>query len=164
MAEMVGSELSFESVGGMAEGRAHHAGIGDHQVELAAVGVELVGRGTNALQFGKVELDQLDVLGSRFTEGALGLGEVARRTDDLGTVRCKRSRGLHSKTGRHTGHEYALAGEIDAGEHVFGRGFGSKLLGHIHLHEFHWLGKRPLRRRGGCGPMRESLELEDASA
>src|SRR3546814_9471145 len=58
MAEMIGPELGFETIGGPPEHRRHDTGIGDHDVEGAAVGDERVGGGPDAGERGKVELDQ----------------------------------------------------------------------------------------------------------
>ncbi len=83
VAEMVGPELGLEAIGGVPEGRAHHAGIGDHDVEGPPVGEQGVGAGAHALERGEIQLHQVQPgavrrLGPGLGRGPFRLGEVAR--------------------------------------------------------------------------------------
>jgi AcrR family transcriptional regulator len=59
-----------------------------------------------------------------------GLVQVARGADHLGAVRGQGARGLDAKPGRDAGDQDALAAQVDAFEHLVGRGCGSKWSSH----------------------------------
>ena len=92
VAEMIGAELRFESVGGFAEGSGHHAGVGDDDVDRLAFGDEFVGSGADAFEIAEVEFDEFqaaaagggvfaDLRGRRF-----GFLQVAGGADDVCAV------------------------------------------------------------------------------
>ena len=55
VAEMIGTELQFEAVGGLAIGRPHQPGVVDEQVKPVVGGQDPVGRGADGLQRGQVK-------------------------------------------------------------------------------------------------------------
>src|ERR1700736_2656408 len=58
--QVIGTELSFKAVRSVSEGCSHHARVSDNQIERFALGYELVGTGTHALQIGEIELDKFE--------------------------------------------------------------------------------------------------------
>ena len=120
--EMVGAELRFKSVGGFAEGRRHHARVGDDDVERLAFGDEFVGSGADAFEIAEVEFDELKAaaVGGGVFADLLGGGfrflEVTGSADDVRAVSGERARGFDADTGRNAGDEDAFAFEIYAGE------------------------------------------------
>ncbi len=128
MPEMIGAELRLETIFGQRPGRdRHHAGIGDDQIELFARRIELVGGGACAFQRRQIEFDQFDACNRR--RRAPRLFQIARRAHDGRAMRRQRPRGLDAEPGRYAGHQHALAGEIDAFEHLVRGGFRAKNLG-----------------------------------
>ena len=150
VAEVIGAELGLEAVGGVPERRAHHAGIGDHDVERPPVGEQGVGAGAHALERGEIQLDQLQPAAVRRLSPDLGrrplrLGEVARGADHLGAMGRERAGGLHAQAGRHAGDEHALSAEIDTRQHIIGGGRRSERSGHSNLLH-RWTHRSPRRQ------------------
>ena len=105
----------------------HDAGVGDDEIERLAGVDQRVGADAHAVQRRKIQLDQLKsaaVLGGRaHARGRrFGLGQIARGADDFRAVRDERARRLHAETGRHAGHQHALAFQVYALEHFVGGG------------------------------------------
>ena len=59
------------------------------------------------------------------------LVEIARRADDLRAVRGQRAGRLDAESGRHAGHQNALAGQVHALEHFVGRRCRAKVFAMI---------------------------------
>ena len=121
-------------------GRGHHAGIGDDEVERPAVGEQRVGAGAHAGERGEVELDQLDAaaiggIGAHHGGRGLGLGEIAGGADHLGAVGGQRAGRLDAEPGGDAGHQHALAAQVDAREHLVGGRVRTKRLGQAGLHD-----------------------------
>ena len=126
VAEMIGAELRLEAVGGAAEGSGHDPGVGDDDVEEAALVEQRVGGGANALEVCEIELDELEAATvgrgflADFSCGVLCLGEVACGADDVGSVGGERTGGLDAESGGDAGDKDALAAQIDSGENLIG--------------------------------------------
>jgi hypothetical protein len=54
VAEVIGTELQFEAVGGLALGRPHQPGVVDEQVKPLVPGQDLRRRGADGTQRGRV--------------------------------------------------------------------------------------------------------------
>ncbi len=116
----------------MAKRGGHDAGIGNDHVEWPALREQTVGAGAHALQAGKIQLDEFKgtAMGRcRFPHlgrGAIGFRQIARGTDDVGSMRHKRSCGFHSQACGNPGNEDAFAPEIHSGKNFVCRGTGAK--------------------------------------
>ena len=164
MAKVVGTELRLEAVGCSAEGRSHHARIGDDEVERLGLRVERVGAGAHAGQGGEVELDQREGAAScpsrvAHPRGrALCLSKVARCADHIRAAGREGTRGFDPQTCRNAGHQSPLAAQTDPGKHVVGRAGRSKLMCHVASSLCGW-------RSGGVGHARlPSLQKPPVSA
>jgi hypothetical protein len=125
VAEVICPELGLEAIGGVPEGRPHHAGIGDHGGEGPPVSDQRVGTGAHTLKRGEIQLHQLQSAAVRRLRPDLGgrplrLGEVARGADHVGPMDHEGAGRLHTKAGRHAGDEHALSVEILAQERYYG--------------------------------------------
>ena len=81
---------------------------------VLAVGEERVGAGAHAGERGQIELNELEAsavrgVGADLRGRGLGLGEIARCADHLGSVGGERASRLHAETGRDARHQHALA-------------------------------------------------------
>ena len=121
VAQVIRSELRFEAIGGVAERCGHDAGVGDDHVEGLTFFQELIGAGTHALQVAEIELNQFEAsatgvgIPSDLRSRCFGLGQIARRTHDVSTVRGKGTRSLDAKSGGNAGHQDALPAQIHSG-------------------------------------------------
>ena len=136
---MIGPELGLEAIGGVPEGRPHHAGIGDHGVEGPPVADQRVGACAPALKRGEIQLHQLQPAAARRLRPDLGrrplrLGEVARGADHLGPMGHEGAGRLHAKAGRYARDERAHSAEIPAREHVICGGRRPERFGHRWTH------------------------------
>src|ERR1700760_4377354 len=119
---MIGAKLRLEAVGGVAEGRGHHTGVGDDDVEEPALVEQSGGAGADALEVGEIEGDQIEAAavsgrGVAYRCGCgLRLDEIARCADDVGAVGCERASRLDAKTGGDAGDEDPFAAKIDSVE------------------------------------------------
>src|SRR3984957_2078049 len=141
MAEVVGSELGLEAIGGMPERAGHDSGVGDHEIKRPGPGQQRIGAGAHARQRGKVERDKLESAGFR-RGGAdlpgrpLGFGKIARGADAMGAMRDQSARRLDAKAGgggsadRAAAHQNAFSAEGDARQNVFGGGWRAKCFRH----------------------------------
>src|SRR6185436_10211388 len=123
---MVGAELLLEAVGGLAERARHHTGVVHQHVQPIVTAEKAIGEGAHARQ--RCQLDRLHahtrVAGTATDRvgDSLALGDITRREDHFGAVRCERPGRLLADSARAAGDEYSLAGEIDALEHLVGGG------------------------------------------
>src|SRR5215467_11952805 len=65
MAQMIGAELRFKTVQGLAKRRGHHAGVGDDDIERLASRQKLVRGMAEAFETGQIELDELEAASAR---------------------------------------------------------------------------------------------------
>jgi hypothetical protein len=111
VAQMIGAELRFKAVRGMAKRCVHHSRIRDHHVEGLTLRQQRIGACSHALKTGESERNQLqaaavyrspllDLCGRRFR-----LYQIPRRTHDKRAVRGKRPRSLNSDPSRNAGNE-----------------------------------------------------------
>src|ERR1700722_1153651 len=135
MAEVVGSELGLEAIGGMPERAGHDSGVGDHEIKRLGPGQQRIGAGAHARQRGKVERDKLESAGFR-RGGAdlpgrpLGFGKIARGADDMGAMRDQSARRLDAKAGGDAGDQNSFSAEVDARQNVVGGGCRAKCFRH----------------------------------
>src|ERR1700722_17496362 len=135
MAEVVGSELGLEAIGGMPERAGHDSGVGDHEIKRLGPGQQRIGAGAHARQRGKVERDKLESAGFR-RGGAdlpgrpLGFGKIARGADDMGAMRDQSARRLDAKAGGNAGDQNSFSAEVDARQNVVGGGCRAKCFRH----------------------------------
>jgi hypothetical protein len=121
VAQVIRTKLRFEAIGSVAEGSGHHASVGNDYVEGLTFFQELIGAGTHAFEIGKIELNQFQAsatgvgIFSHLRSRGLGLGQIARGTYDLGTVRGKGSRSFDAKSGGNARHQDAFSAQIDSG-------------------------------------------------
>ena len=139
VAEMIGAELGFEAVGGVAEGGGHDAGVGDEDVERAALCEELAGGGADALEAREVELDDFEggagVFGcaADVSGGAGSFVEVAGCADYVRAVGYESAGCLNAEAGGDSGDEDAFAFEVEACEDFVRGGLCAELCCHVVL-------------------------------
>jgi AcrR family transcriptional regulator len=81
---MIGAELRFKAINGVAERRGHDSGVCDNHIEGIALRQQLVGAGTCTLQIGKIKPYQFEAptisrnFLAHFCSCAFGLGQVPR--------------------------------------------------------------------------------------
>jgi hypothetical protein len=137
VAQMVGAELRLKSVFGFAEWSCHYARIRDHYIERFAFRDEFIRGGTDALQAGKIQLDQLKAttadLGSfRDLPGcSLRLLKVASGAYDIRSMRREGAGRLHAETSGDPGHKNSFALQVDTGKNLIGGCCISKLCCHV---------------------------------
>ena len=134
MAEMIGPKLGFEPVGGLAERASHDAGGGDDEVERSALVDQRIGADAYAVERGEIELHELDlasVPANRIhaRSRALRFREVTGRAHNVSAVSHERARRLDAEAGRYARHQYALAVQAHAVEHLVGGGGRAKGFG-----------------------------------
>ena len=89
----------------MAKRCGHYSGVGDDDVKALALCQQLISTGTHAFEMGEIQFNQIKASTVRSSilahlcGGGFGLGKLPRRADNLGTVRCQRSRSLHAQSG-----------------------------------------------------------------
>ena len=135
MAEVIGSELRFETVGGLALRTRHYAGIGDDHIEGFALREQFVCGFAYALERGEVGFDQLD---RRVADCGIACRQRVRAPSarsravptTVRAMRDERASSFNAEARRDAGYEHALAGKIDALEHFIGSGFESEILCH----------------------------------
>src|SRR5262245_43173579 len=119
---MIGAELRFKSVRGMAKRRGHHSRISDDDIEHFTLCQQSIRASSHALQIAEIEMSHLEtaavsrsvplpLCGRRFR-----LAQVPRRTDDHRAVRGKGSCSLNSESGRNACHKYPLPAKINPGQ------------------------------------------------
>jgi hypothetical protein len=92
--QVISTELSFKTVGGMPKGCGHHAGVCDYQVERFTFGYEFLGTITHALQIGEIELYQLKAspvlrrVPSNLSGCSFRLSQIANGTHNMCAMRC----------------------------------------------------------------------------
>ena len=127
VAQVIGAELCFEAVGGMAKRCGHHARIGDDHVEGFTLCEQFVGTRAHAFEAGEIELNEPEAptagccVFSHLHGRGFGLRQIPRRTHNLRAVRGKRPRSLHAEPGRDTRDEDPFAVQIDTGQNVLCR-------------------------------------------
>src|SRR5580700_608070 len=124
VAKMIGTELCFEAVDGVAERRGHHSGIGNDHIERLCLRQQSVGTGTHAFQVGKIEFNQFEAsaTGSRVLSHLLGRGpglaQIPCCAYDLGAVRGQGACRFHAEPSRSSRYEDPFALQIHAGQDV----------------------------------------------
>ncbi len=161
MTEVVGAELGFEAIGGLALRAGHHAGVPDYDVELLAFGDNPVRRLAHAGERCEIDLHEFDVLHAGIAERAPRFVEIPRGADHGGAVRLEGADRLHAEPGGGARHQDALARQIDVFEDFISGGFRAKR--HVslpsclagELYSMSWA--RTLRLGGEAAPIKTLL-------
>ena len=66
VAQVIGAELCFKAVGGMAKRCCHHARIGDDHVEGFTLCEQFVGTRAHAFEAGEIELNEPEIYGAAY--------------------------------------------------------------------------------------------------
>ena len=116
VAEMVGAELHLETVGGLAAGDGHDAGVVEQDVEAVVAGTEAIGEGRHRRQVGQVERFEGHVGGDDGTadavEGVGALRLVPAGQDHLGAGPGQGQGRLEADAAVGPGHHGGAAGEV----------------------------------------------------
>ncbi len=124
MAQVIGSELQLEAVGGAVERAGHHSGVVDVKVNRAESGQRLLRRGADRGERGEVADQRFDpragLVADRLCCG-FELGFVAARKDQIGPSGAHRARGFVAQAGIGAGDEGGPPGEVVVGEDVVRR-------------------------------------------
>jgi hypothetical protein len=118
---VIGAELSFKSINGVAKGSSHHSSVGDDYVEGFFLRQQSVGTGSHALQVGEIKFHQFETsaIGRSvflYLHGcSFGLFQIPRRAHYLSAMSCQRACRFYPEPRRNTGHENPFALQIYAG-------------------------------------------------
>ncbi len=136
VAEMVGSHLAFETVGGPTLGTGHDPGIRDEEIEIAAlenIGCAAADR-REGLEVQRHELEAFagNALIGEASDSGLSTTAVTNRHEDMGTLGGERGRGALTQTGGGPGDEDPAAGGrrswAHRGDHIVDRGVEAELV------------------------------------
>ena len=128
--EVVRAELQLEPVRGVLERGGHHAGVVDQQVQPSALGGERGAELADRRQRAEVEHAQRHVRAGHGVEdlltGRLAALLATHAEHHRRAGGGERAGGLLAEAGRGPGDQRPLAGQVDARQHLVGRGFGSE--------------------------------------
>jgi hypothetical protein len=120
---VVGTELRFKTIRGVAKWRGHDSGIGDHHIEQFAFGQQSIGAGSRAFEIGKIKLNELEAatVGCIFADlnsRGFSFRQVSYCAHNVRAVCRQSARSFNSDPSRNTGNKNPFAAQIDVGENI----------------------------------------------
>ncbi|KAL0780185.1 hypothetical protein CaCOL14_004669 [Colletotrichum acutatum] len=120
MAEVIGTDLKFESVFGSPFWRRHHPGVEDQEVKFLFLGQEFGGTSSHAVEGIKIQVQNMNTTCvKKIAKRLLGLFEVTCGDVDRGTCRVDCASRFDPDAGGATGDERDPSNKLSFGFLIF---------------------------------------------